>query len=276
MRTKNLLIVGISLMLLACTQQPVTLTILHTNDTHSQVEPLEPGVKNGDCGGYARRMGYIAQERKSDPELLLFDAGDFWQGTPYFNIYRGDIEIDAINRMGYDAVTLGNHEFDNGVDTLAAKLQKLTCPVVCANYVVENTPLEGIVKPYTILKRKGLKIGVFGLGVDPQGLITDNNFAPLTYLDPIEIGNQTADKLKNEEKCDVVICISHVGTIQRDGIPCDSVLISQSRNIDLVIGGHTHQLYENHKVANLNGDSILSVQMLKSGVYVGKIQLDID
>ncbi len=276
MKTKSLVIITFSFILLACQQQPVTLTILHTNDTHSQVEPLEPGVKNGDCGGYARRMGYIAQERKSDPELLLFDAGDFWQGTPYFNIYRGDIEIDALNRMGYDAVTLGNHEFDNGVDTLAAKLKKLTCPVVCANYVVEGSPLEGIVKPYTILKRKGLKIGVFGLGVDPQGLITDNNFAPLKYLDPVETGNAVADQLKNDEKCDVVICISHVGTIQRDDIPSDSILISKSKNIDLVIGGHTHQLYENHKVANINGDSILSVQMLKSGVYVGKVKLEIE
>ena len=265
----------LALSLCACTRQPVTLTILHTNDTHSQVEPLEAGVKNGDCGGYARRMGFIAQEREQDPELLLFDAGDFWQGTPYFNIYKGDVEIDAINQMGYDAVTLGNHEFDNGVSMLAEKLSELQCPVVCANYDVEDSPLEGIVKPYIILHRKGLKIGVFGLGVDPKGLITDVNFAPLKYLDPIQKGNETADFLKEKENCDVVICLSHIGTLQNDGVPCDSVLISNSRNIDLVIGGHTHQLFENHKVTNLDGDSILSVQMLKSGIYVGKIELKI-
>lgn len=272
----NLLILAVAIGLCACTQAPVTLTILHTNDTHSQVEPLEKGVSNGDCGGYARRLGLIAQEREQDPDLLLFDAGDFCQGTPYFNIYKGDIEIEAINRMKYDAVTLGNHEFDNGVNTLAEKLAKLKCPVVCANYVVEGSPLEDIVKPYTILYRKGLKIGVFGLGVDPQGLITDVNFSPLKYLDPIETGNRTADMLKNEQHCDVVICLSHIGTLQRDGIACDSVLIRNSRNIDLVIGGHTHKLFENHKVTNLEGDSILSVQMLKSGVYVGKIKLDIE
>lgn len=277
MKNKLLLSV-IAACMLACTQQPskpVTLTILHSNDTHSQVEPLDAGVLNGDCGGYARRMGLIGQERQADPELILLDAGDFCQGTPYFNIYKGDIEIEAINRMGYDAVTLGNHEFDNGVDTLASKLKKLKCPVVCANYVVENTPLQDIVKPYTILYRKGLKIGVFGLGVDPKGLITDANFALLQYLDPVEVGVRTSDFLRNEEKCDVVICVSHIGTLQRDGIVSDSVLISKSANIDAVIGGHTHMLFENHKVANINGDSILSVQMLKSGVYLGKIELEV-
>lgn len=273
---KHFTILALAAFMLSCTQQPVTLTILHTNDTHSQVEPIDKGVKNGDCGGYARRMGLIAQEREKDPELLLFDAGDFCQGTPYFNIYKGDIEIDAINRMKYDAVTLGNHEFDNGVDTLAAKLKKLQCPVVCANYVVENTPLQDIVKPYTILYRKGLKIGVFGLGVNPQGLITDVNFSPLQYLDPIETGNKTATMLKNQEKCDVVICLSHIGTIQKDGIPCDSTLIKSAKDIDLVIGGHTHMLFENHFVTDQDNDSILSVQMQKSGVYVGKVQLTIE
>ena len=164
----------------ACTQPKVqNLTILHSNDTHSQVESLEEGKRDAHCGGYARRMGFITQQRELDPNILLLDGGDFCQGTPYFNFYHGRVEVEAMNYMKYDVVTLGNHEFDYGVDTLAAMLKTAKFDIVCANYDVTNSPLEDIVKPYTIIRRGNLRIGVFGIGVEPTGLITEKNFHPL-------------------------------------------------------------------------------------------------
>ena len=257
---------------MACTQTKLhTVTILHTNDTHSQIEPLEPGKRDADCGGYARRMGLISQERAKDPNLLLFEAGDFSQGTPYFNFYHGRIEVDAMNRMGYDAVVLGNHEFDYGVDTLAAVLKNAQFAVVCANYDVTNSPLENIVKPYTILRRENLRIGVFGISIDPQGLISEKNFQPLQYLDPVESAQQTANLLKEQKDCDLVVCLSHRGTHQGD-----VELAKATRNIDIIIGGHTHKIVENMYVENIDGDSVLLSQMGKSGARIGKISVEME
>lgn len=261
----------------ACTQPKLhTLTILHTNDTHSQVEALEEGKRDEFCGGYTRRMGLIAQERKADPNLLVFDAGDFCQGTPYFNFYHGRIEIDAMNRMGYDAVTLGNHEFDNGVDTLAAILQGAQFPVVCANYDVKGSVLEGLVLPYTVIRRQNVRIGVFGIGVDPAGLIAERNFAPLQYLDPIATAQDVANTLKNKEKCDVIVCLSHQGTHpSTEGKLSDVELAQATRNIDIIIGAHTHKTLTNVYIPNLDGDSVFLAQMGKSGARIGKIQVEI-
>ena len=227
------------LLFVSCTPKADHLTILHTNDTHSQIEP-----KANDQGGYARRMGLIAEERKADPDLLLLDAGDFCQGTPYFNFYHGRIEIDAMNRMGYDAVTLGNHEFDNGLDTLAVVLQNAHFPVLNANYDFTGTPLEKIVKP--------------------------------VYNHPYPVAQQMADLLRAKH-CDVVICLSHLGTYCKpgDGV-CDADMARQTRGIDVIIGGHTHKMYDNLRVANLDGDSIPLCQMGKSGVYLGRIMLNLD
>lgn len=244
------------------------LTILHTNDTHSQIEPLEEGKRDANCGGYARRMGLIAQERKSASNLILLDAGDFSQGTPYFNFYRGRIEVDAMNRMGYDAVLLGNHEFDNGVDTLAVVLQEARFEVVCANYDVTGSPLEKMVKPYTIIRRSNMRIGVFGIGVNPNGLIANKNFEPLRYLDPISTAQEVANLLKDKKKCDLVVCLSHQGTH-----PNDVEMAQSTRNIDIIIGAHTHKIVENLYVTNLDGDSVLLSQMGKSGARIGKIEV---
>lgn len=252
-------------------EKPVSITILHTNDTHSQIEP-----KSNNTGGYARRMGIIAAEREKDPELLLLDAGDFSQGSPYFNFFNGRVEMDALNYMKYDAGTLGNHEFDNGVDTLATILRMSNHPIVCANYVVEGTPLEGLVKPYTILTRKGVRIGIFGLGVNPKGPISPNNFAPLTYRYPVEIANNVARTLKEDEHCDLVICLSHVGTLASDTAICDSAIVAQSRNIDIVIGGHTHQFIPEIRVKDLDGREVLLSQMGKAGVNLGKITVNLE
>ena len=249
------------------------ITILHTNDTHSQVEPIAEGAKNGGMGGYARRMAIVAQERAEEKmPTLLVDAGDFVQGTPYFNLYHGRIEVDAMNRLGYDAATLGNHEFDYGVDTLACILRQANFPIVCCNYDVNGTALEGIVKPYSIVEKEGLHIGILGVGVQPKGLIADNNFRGITYKDPIESANTIAQQLKCDEKCDMVICLSHMGDSYDDERPSDIRLAAQSQYIDAIIGGHTHEMVQK-KVANLLGDSIPVVQMGKSGAYLGKLTL---
>lgn len=268
MRNYTLYIVLCFFVLLsACTPQD-HLTILHTNDTHSQIEPKS----NGQCG-YARRMGMIAQERKADKNLLLVDAGDFCQGTPYFNIYRGRVEIDAMNRMRYDAITLGNHEFDNGLDTLAEVLKGAQFPVVCANYDFTGTAMEGMTKPFVIVRKGQLKVGIFGLGCDPKGLIADKNFLPAQFLAPYPIAQQMADTLR-QQGCDVVVCLSHMGTYgkAKEDI-CDVEMVKNTRGIDVVIGGHTHKLYDHLRVANLDGDSVPLCQMSKGGAYLGKIML---
>lgn len=260
------------LSLCMCTHKPATLTILHTNDTHSQVLPKDNGQ-----GGYARRMGYIAQERRKDSNLLLLDAGDFSQGTTFFNFFHGRIEVDALNRMGYDAVCLGNHEFDNGVDTLAEILKQAHFEVVCANYNVQGSALEGLVKPYTIIRRNGLKIGILGIGCAPDGLIDGSRFAPLTYLPPYETAQRVATLLKKSKNCDVVICLSHLGTqALSEGDCCDEELIANTRNIDLVIGGHTHRVYDDFRITNLDGQDIPLVQSGKSGGRIGKIVLKME
>ena len=264
-----------AMVLWACEKPATTLTILHTNDTHSQVEPTNPHAqKNADRGGYARRMGLIAQERKADPNLLLLDAGDFSQGTPYFNFYRGRVEIDAMNRMGYDAGTLGNHEFDNGLDTLAMVIKMAKFPIVCANYDCTGTPLEGLVKPYVVIRRAGLRIGVLGVGVSPEKLIAARNFGGIRYLDPLPVINETAELLRNEEHCDVVICLSHLGTDNSNGVS-DEVLVTQMRNVDVVIGGHTHHIFNGERVTDADGHEVVLCQAGKSGLQVGKIVLQL-
>ena len=265
-------------LLFACTNSPKTLVILHTNDTHSQIEPISKGAKkNPGLGGAARRASIINEERKKDKDLLLFDAGDFSQGTPYFNLFKGRAEIEIMNTMGYDAGTLGNHEFDNGVDTLVEILKLAKFPIVCANYKVENTPLEGLVKKYVILNKKGLKIGVFGLSSNPYSLISPNQFAPVEYLDPYPIAQEIATMLKNKG-CDLVICLSHLGFYPEGvGLPSDPELAQVTKDIDIIVGGHTHSLLlSGEKIANLQGEEVLIGQTGKSGCYMGKMTIEFE
>lgn len=253
----------------ACTPQD-HLTILHTNDTHSQIEP-----RSDNTGGYARRMGLIAQERQADANLLLLDAGDFCQGTPYFNFYHGRVELEAMNRMGYDAACLGNHEFDNGIDTLAAVLQTAHFPIVCANYDFTGTALESVIKPYVILQKGGIKVGVFGLGCDPKGLIADKNFLPIQYNHPYPVAQTVTDELR-AQGCDVVVCLSHLGTLGKAPEDVsDSAMVTQTRGIDVVIGGHTHKKYDDLRVINADGKAIPVCQMGKAGAFLGKIVLNL-
>ncbi len=245
------------------------IVILHTNDTHSQVEPAE----SNNMGGYARRMGEINKIRSEEPNVLLVDAGDFSQGSPYFNFFNGRIETKALEMMGYDALTLGNHEFDNGLDTLASVLKLVKLPIVNANYDLKNTPIAPFVKPFIIVRKGGLKIGILGIGVNLRGLAYQKNFAGLILNDPIRTAAETSDYLKHNLKCDLVICLSHLGTSYEDSSPTDYDLVAASRSIDVVVGGHSHKILENVTAENVSGRKILITQMGKSGLNLGRIDL---
>lgn len=277
MKFKNVfngfVILFFSFVCIACTPVSDTLLILHTNDTHSQVEPIAMGKRDGNNAGYARRMGIIQHKRNINPDIILLDAGDFCQGTPYFNFYHGRIEVDALNRMGYDAITLGNHEFDYGVDTLAKVLQNATFAVVSANYDVQGTPLENIVQPYVVLHRAGIRVGIVGVGINPKGLIADKNFAPVRYLEPITSVQRAVNELKDIHDCEVVICLSHLGTGDDDGHMSDVLLAKSTRNIDVIIGAHTHKVVTNKYIENLDSQPVLLAQMGKSGARIGEILL---
>lgn len=248
------------------------IVILHTNDTHSQVEPI--AGKN--TGGYARRMGVINEIRKVEKHVLLLDAGDFSQGTPYFNFYNGRIEAHALRMMGYDAITFGNHEFDNGMDTLAVVLRDAKLPMVIANYDLSNTPLKDLVAPYKIFKKGGVKIGVFGMGVNLNGLTFKKNIEGLILKDHINTALTMSDFLRNNKQCDVVICLSHLGVTKPESEVTDYELAAASRNIDVIIGGHSHKLIENEKVKNADGKPVIIAQMGKSGVNLGRIDLKLE
>ena len=257
-------------------EKKIKLVILHTNDTHSQVEPTEnSNLKTTNMGGYARRMGVIEKIRSEEKNVLLFDAGDFSQGTPYFNFFNGRVEIDALNRMQYDAGTLGNHEFDNGIDTLAVILKNARFPLISSNYEVDNTPIKNQIQPYLILKKFGLKIGIMALNVDPKSLIIESNYRGLVYRDPIEKAQELSAFLKNKQKCDLVICLSHLGSDSTSVDVNDFTVAHQTKHIDIILGGHSHSLLENVKTNNANGKKVIISQMGKSGLYLGRIDLEL-
>lgn len=253
------------------------LLILHTNDTHSCVLPLNPNLADtmlAGRGGFLRRAAMIDEMRKEDKNLLLLDSGDFSQGSPYYTMFKGDVETELMNIMGYDAATIGNHEFDFGLDNMARIFRKAKFPIVCANYDFTGTPVEGLVKPYVIIKRKGIKIGIFGLSPKLDGLVMASTCAGVKYYDPIKTANEVADKLKNGEKCDVVICLSHLGWDEA-GLN-DMQMMEHTRNIDLVLGGHSHSYFQTlNYVRNLDGREIPNDQNGKHGIFVGKITLNL-
>lgn len=259
-------------------QEAKELFILHTNDTHSAIEPISknsPKAELANKGGYIRRATFVKEARKENKDLLLFDSGDFSQGSPYYNMFRGEVEVHLMNEMGYDAGAIGNHEFDFGLDNMARLFKMANFPIVCANYDFKGTVLEGVVKPYTILKRDGLKIGVFGLSPQVEGLVQSDNSKGVVYHQPNEIANEIAAYLKNKEKCDVVICLSHLGwKASVDNPICDEDLITNTRNIDVVLGGHSHSLFEKPIFyKNLDGKEVPLQQMGKSGLFVGTMKL---
>ena len=260
--------------LAAFSADKVKLVILHTNDTHSQIEPSEKSsLATSDMGGYARRMGVIEKIRSEEKNVLLLDAGDYWQGTPYFNFFNGRIEIDALNRMKYDATTLGNHEFDNGTDTLAAVIQNLNIPLISSNYDVTNSVIRDFVKPWIVIKKAGLKIGVMALNVNPESLILESNIRDVNYIDPVAKAQEISEYLKNKEKCDLIICLSHLGSDKDSKSVNDFEIARKTKFIDVIIGGHSHTMLENTKTQNAAGREVIIAQMAKSGFYLGRIDL---
>ncbi|MDQ7950128.1 MAG: metallophosphatase [Pedobacter sp.] len=249
------------------------LTILHTNDVHSRIEPFPmDGTKNQGLGGTARRAALISTIRSKEENVLLLDAGDIFQGTPYFNKYGGELELKLMSLMKYDAATMGNHDFDNGVEGFKKQLHHANFPILCANYDFTNTALANSTKTYQIFKKGGLKIGVFGLGIQLKGLVDPNNYGETQYLDPIQKANEVAAILRNEEHCDLVICLSHLGYSYKNNTVSDQVLAKSTRNIDLIIGGHTHTFMDvPEDVRNLDGAITTINQVGYAGINLGRI-----
>ena len=256
------------------------LTILHTNDQHSRIEPFDQSyTKNPNQGGFARRAGLIQSIRNKESNVLLVDSGDTFQGTPYFNFFGGEIEFRLMTMMGYEASTLGNHDFDNGLEGFLKVQPNAKFPFICSNYDFKNTLLEGQTIPYKILDKKGIKVGLFGLGVQLEGLVGKKNYGETKYLDPVEISNHYADFLKNEKKCDLVICLSHIG-YEYDNDPnkiCDKKLVTQTENIDLILGGHTHTFFKEPEIfKNKNGKNVLVNQVGWAGLLLGRLDYFFD
>ena len=258
---------------LVITAQNKELVILHTNDTHSCIVPLNPNLADttkAGRGGFIRRAVLVEEQRKEHPNLLLLDSGDFSQGSPYYTLFKGDVEVGLMNLMHYDAATIGNHEFDFGVENMARIFSKATFPIVCANYDFKGTPLEGMIKPFVILNKGGIRIGVFGISPRLEGLVMAETCKGVVYKDRIEAANKVADRLRNKEKCDVVICLSHLGW-DIDGID-DTEMTPLTTNIDLILGGHSHSFFkELQYLDDKNGRPVPNDQNGKSGLYVGKI-----
>ncbi len=250
------------------------ITILHTNDTHSHIDPFEKDhPKYANMGGVARRANIVNQIRQTEDNVLLLDAGDIFQGTPYFNYYGGELEFKLMSMLKYDVSTMGNHDFDNGIDGFYQQLPHADFDFVSANYDFKNTILNEIVKPYKILIKDGVKIGIFGLGVELNGLVDKKLYKETVYNDPIEVSKDIVRKLKNEG-CELIICLSHLG-YQYKNHPdkvCDITLAKQTKDIDLIIGGHTHTFLEKPTIeTNLEGKPVLVNQVGCYGVNLGRI-----
>ena len=251
----------------------VKISILHTNDLHSQIEAFPANHdKFPDRGGFARRGEIFKSLIKTNPNTLIFDAGDIFQGTPYFNFFQGELELSLMKKMGYNAATIGNHEFDAGLEILKKNILNNDFQFISSNYDFINTDLNGITSRYKIYNRQGIKIGVFGLGIELKGLVNPFLYKETKYYDPIEISQEMINILKKREKCDLIICISHLGHNYKTDKICDTKLAKMTSDIDLIIGGHTHTLLKKPLVIknSINNDVIIN-QVGQSGVYIGKI-----
>lgn len=278
MKTRFFLFAGLMMMALSTqAKKNKQLVILHTNDTHSTVLPVNnqlPDTMKAGRGGFLRRIAMLKEERNKHPDLLYLDSGDFFQGSAYFTMFKGDVEIGLMNQMGIDASTIGNHEFDFGLENMARVFRMANFPILCSNYDFTGTVMEGICKPYIIIKRNGLKIGVFALCPKMEGLVAAKNCIGVKYLDPATVALETATMLKEKKRCDMVICISHLGWNSNRGDD-DQYMIHSSRNIDLVLGGHTHTYMEKMEYEkNMDGKLVPVDQNGKHAIYVGKMVVD--
>ena len=256
------------------------LVILHTNDTHSRLDPFPmDGGRNQGMGGVAARAQLIREIREKEEHVLLLDAGDIFQGTPYFNLYRGEPEMKAMEWMKYDACTMGNHDFDGGLSLFADQLQHVRFPVLVCNYDFSGTPMEGKTKAYQVFRKGGVKIGITGVGIQLEGLVPENLYGKTRFLDPVSELNKTAAILKREIGCDLVICLSHLGYEYKNDPDkiSDMRLASLTEDVDIIIGGHTHTfLPEPVKISNKVGREVLINQVGWAGVMLGRIDLDFD
>ncbi len=272
------LIIFIALLsgLTAVAKKHKQLVILHTNDTHSCIMPLNENLDNKELagrGGFLRRVNMIKEQRSQHPDLLLFDSGDFSQGSGYYTLFKGEVEIGLMNQMGYDAATIGNHEFDFGLDNMAKLFRMANFPIVCSNYDFEGTVLEGLVKPYVVLKRNGVKIGVFALCPQIEGLVQQSKSVGDVYHKPGAVANRMVMILREQEKCDVVICLSHLGIVPNPGVDdvYDNVIVPQTHGIDLVLGGHTHTFLEKpERVKDADGHEVPIMHIGNNGIYLSE------
>jgi 5'-nucleotidase len=248
------------------------ITILHTNDVHSRLEPFpNDGSKNAGLGGIAARAALINEIRKNTEHVLLLDAGDIFQGTPYFNVYKGEPEMKAMQLMGYDAATMGNHDFDAGLENFATQMKHIQFPILICNYDFTNTPMEGKTLPYKIFYKGNLKVGVFGIGIELKGLVPDSLYGNTIYLNPIDSANKMAEKLK-KLGCDLVICLSHLGDKYPDDKISDEILAKECFDIDLIIGGHTHRFFDApRKYTNRKGGDTIVNQVGWAGIQLGRL-----
>ncbi len=255
---------------------PVKLTILHTNDMHSRIEPFpDDGRRHGGTGGMARRAALIKQIRQQEEHVLLLDAGDVFQGTPYFNFFGGELEFKMMSDMGYDVATLGNHDFDNGLQGLEKQLPHANFPFITANYDFSRTILKDRFQPFKIFQRGPVKIGVFGLGIELAGLVPDKLYAETVYLDPIPVAREMVQELRRQ-RCDLIICLSHLGYKYNDpGAMSDHVLAKYVEGIDLIIGGHTHTFLEKPtELMGPEGKPVLINQVGWAGINLGRIDFE--
>lgn len=250
------------------------LVILHTNDTHSQIEVVRSGKGIGK-GGVHQRAEFFAKIKAENENVLILDAGDYNQGTPYFTVFKGDLEVQVMNELGYEVVTLGNHEFDNGLDELARRLRNAKYTTVCANYDFTDTPLKDIIKPYVVIERGGLKIGIFGITTDLKTLVAKQNIKGMVYEDAYEVTDAMALKLRKELGCDLVIALTHIGYSGYPNQLSDINLAQKTENVDIIIGGHSHTFLKSEKIyKNRAGKDVVIVQAGAQGEYVGQLEIE--
>jgi 5'-nucleotidase len=256
------------------------LTVLHTNDVHSYIDPFPADhPKNPNKGGVIRRASLIENIRKENPNVLLLDAGDIFQGTPYFNYYGGELEFKLMSMMQYDAATIGNHDFDNGIEGIYAQMPHATFDFISSNYDFKNTVMDGFVKPYKIFDKNGIKVGVFGLGIELEGLVDKKMYKETVYNSPVETAQDMVRILKKEKKCDLVICLSHLGYKYNEDVSkiCDLKLAALTQDIDLIIGGHTHTFLDKPTIVkNSVGKDVLVNQVGCYGINLGRIDFYFD
>ena len=254
------------------------ITLLHTNDMHSHIDPFpDSDPKHPGLGGFARINALVKRIRAEEENTLLLDCGDIYQGTPYFNFYKGEAELKLMSQIGYDAGTIGNHEFDNGLVGISSQMGHMNFPFINSNYDFTGTMLEGKVLPYKTFNKGGIKIGIFGLGIELEGLVSSKNCEGVDYIDPIFMAEKMVTILKEKEQCDLVICLSHLGYSSNSGGMCDMKLAKNTSGIDVILGGHSHTLLETAtRVRNLDEKEVVINQVGWAGIALGRIDFYID